>query len=547
MRARGDFLGNGALLRAQLSFGAAFTAEWSFTVAISLVAFADGGAVAVGLVGLLRLLPAALLAPVIAAYADRVPRERLLFASSAVRGVATLAAAPVLVAGGPVVVVYALAVVSTIAFTPYRASHSALMPSLCRTPDELTSVNVVRGALDSLSVILGGLLAALLVAVWDASAVFVFAGGCALISAGLVVRLNYEHIPLPAARRRHLWSEIRDGLDAVASNAGARIVVGFVVLQAAIRGAFTVFVVVVAIDLLDRDQSSVGVLQGAVGIGALAGSIACTLLVGSRAMTRWLGVAIVLWGVPIAVIGLLPYYIVALLAAGVIGIGNAMVDVTAFTLIARMVPNAVLARVFGVLESLGAFAVGIGSVVAPLLIELLGTRGALLTIGAVAPVVCLLWWRRLSAIDRSVAVRTDDIMLLRQVPMLRPLPVPVIEQLAHGLHRTELRPGEAVFEAGNTGDTFYVVAGGTVSVLDGDQVVRTMGQGQGFGEIALLGNTTRTMTVRAVDHVQLYGISSGDFLPAVTGIREARSAADAATSAYLTHAPGTPVKDSDSK
>ncbi|MDT4932842.1 MAG: hypothetical protein QOK11_734 [Pseudonocardiales bacterium] len=543
VRVRGGLLGNGALLRAQLSFGAAFTAEWSFTVAVGLVAFADGGAVAIGLVGLLRLLPAALLAPVIAAYADRVPRERALFASSAVRGVATLAAAPVLAAGGPVAVVYALAVVSTIAFTPFRASHSALMPSLCRTPDELTSVNVVRGALDSLSVILGGLAAALLVAVWDVSAVFVFAGVCALISAALVVRLNYERIPLPAARRRHLWFEIRDGLDAVASNAGVRVVVGLVVLQAAIRGAFTVFVVVVAIDLLDRDQSSVGVLQGAVGIGALAGSIACTLLVGSRAMTRWLGVAIVLWGVPIAVIGLLPYYVVALLAAGVIGIGNAMVDVTAFTLVARMVPNAVLARVFGVLESLGAFAVGIGYVLAPLLIELLGTRGALLTVGAVAPVVCLLWWRRLIAIDRSVAVRTDDIILLRQVPMLRPLPVPVIEQLAHGLFRTELGPGEAVFEAGNTGDSFYVVAGGTVRVLDGDRVVRTMGRGQGFGEIALLGNTTRTMTVRAVDHVQLYGISSSDFLPAVTGIREARSAADAAKSAYLTHAPGTPVED----
>jgi hypothetical protein len=55
------------------------------------------------------------------------------------------------------------------------------------------------------------------------------------------------------------------------------------------------------------------------------------------------------------------------------------------------------------------------------------------------------------------------------------------------------------------------------------------------------------MTVRAVDHVQLYGISSRDFLPAVTGIREAHSAADAATSAYLIHAPGTPVEDSDSK
>ena len=44
-----------ALVRSLLSFGFAFTAEWAFTVAIGLVAFADGGAVAVGLVGLLRL------------------------------------------------------------------------------------------------------------------------------------------------------------------------------------------------------------------------------------------------------------------------------------------------------------------------------------------------------------------------------------------------------------------------------------------------------------------------------------------------------------
>jgi MFS family permease len=542
---RAGFLGNGALVRSLLSFGFAFTAEWAFTVAIGLVAFADGGAVAVGLVGLLRLLPAALLAPAITAYADRMPRERVLFASSAVRGVATLAAAPVLLAGGPTVVVYALAVVSTVAFTPFRASHSALMPSLCRTPDELTSVNVVRGALDSVSLIVGPLVAALLVAVADVAAVFLFAGACGLVSGALVVRLNYERIRIPTTGRRPLLTEVREGLAAVASNAGVGVVVGFVVLQAAIRGAFTVFVVVVAIDLLDGGQSSVGVLQGAVGIGALAGSTLCTLLIGSRAMTRWLGVAVVLWGAPLAMIGLLPSYVTALLAAGVIGIGNAMVDVTAFTLVARMAPNAVLARVFGVLESWGAIAVGIGSLVAPLLMALLGTQGALVAVGAVTPVVCLLWWRRLTAIDRSVAVRTDDIILLRQVPMLRPLPVPVLEQLARGLHRTELRPDEAVFEAGDTGDSYHVVADGTVHVLDHGQVVRTMGKGEGFGEIALLGNTTRTMTVRAVGHVQLYGISSAVFLPAVMSISEARSAAEATTLAYLAHAPGTAVENPD--
>ena len=540
----GVFVGNRALLRAQLSFGAAFTAEWSFSVAIGLVAFAHGGAIAVGLVGLVRLVPAALLAPVISVYADRVPRERVLFASSAVRGVATLAAALVLAADGPVLVVYALAVASTIAFTPYRASHSALVPSLCRSPDELTSVNVVRGALDSLSVILGPVVAALLLAVWSIPAVFVFAGVCALISAGLVVRLSYESIPLSATGRRHIWAEIHDGLAAVASHAGVRVVVGFVVLQAAIRGAFSVFIVVVAINTLHGNQSSVGLLQGAVGIGALLGSIACTLLIGSRAMTRWLGVAIVLWGAPIALIGLLPNHVVALVAAAVIGIGNALVDVTAFTLIARMVPNLVLARVFGVLESVGALAVGVGFIVAPLLIGLLGTKGALLTVGALAPVVCLLWWRRLTTIDASVAVRTDDIMLLRKIPMLRPLPVPVIEQLAHGVQRTELRPGEAVFEAGDAGDSFYVVARGTVDVLDGDQFVRAMEHGQGFGEIALLGDTARTMTVRAVDDVELYGISRSDFLTAITSIHDARAAAEATKSAHVAHAPGTSLRDS---
>ena len=152
--------------------------------------------------------------------------------------------------------------------------------------------------------------------------------------------------------------------------------------------------------------------------------------------------------------------------------------------------------------------------------------------------VCLLWWRRLSAIDRTVAVRTEDIGLLRQVPMLRPLPVPVLEQLAHGLVRTELRAGEAVFEAGDVGDRFYVVADGSVAVLDDERVVRTMGPGEGFGEIALLGDTTRTMTVRAVGPVRLGAISSAIFLPAVTSISGARSAAEATRGAYLAHAPG---------
>ena len=53
------------------------------------------------------------------------------------------------------------------------------------------------------------------------------------------------------------------------------------------------------------------------------------------------------------------------------------------------------------------------------------------------------------------------------------------------------------------------------------------------------------MTVRAVDRVELFGISSEVFLPAVTSIREARAEAEATRWAYLEHAPGTPVADPD--
>src|SRR5215212_6456357 len=47
---------NGNLRRAQLSYFAAWTAEWAFTVALGIVAYRDGGATAVGLVGLLRTI-----------------------------------------------------------------------------------------------------------------------------------------------------------------------------------------------------------------------------------------------------------------------------------------------------------------------------------------------------------------------------------------------------------------------------------------------------------------------------------------------------------
>lgn len=526
---------NPVLVRAQASFFTQFVAEWSFTVAIGLVAYLHGGAFAVGVVGLVRLLPAGLLGPLVAAYGDRVPRDRLLLILAAVRGFATLGIAVVLYAGAGMLPAYLLAAASQIAFTPFRGTHSALLPLLCRTPEQLMSVNVVRGGLDSLSIVLGPLIAAALVATTDVAAVFVFAGACSLLSAALLAGLSYERV---APARHRVLREMGEGLRRVATTPSLRLIVALMALQTAIRGAYTVIVVVVAIDLLHRADSFVGVLQASLGVGALVGALLCGRLVGSTAMARWLAAGIVLWSLPLAALGLVPTYVVALLASAVIGGGKALVDLAAFTIIPRLTPDSVLARVFGALESIIALSVGAASLLTPLLIDAVGTERALIIIGLAPGVLVLMAWPAMGRIDHSVHVRTGEMRLLRRVNILRPLPVPVLERLVRQMQRVSYEAGQTIFEAGAPGDVFLVIASGSVEVRNGEETVRVLPAGAGFGEIALLGDNRRTMTVVAFEDTVLAEIDRPDFLVAVSSFGDVSAAAQATRDRYLAHAPG---------
>src|SRR5436190_24281661 len=76
---------NRNLRRAQLSFGAAWTAEWALTVVLAVVAYRDGGAQAAGIVAFVRMAPAAVIAPLGTALADRFPRDRVLVWSCVLR------------------------------------------------------------------------------------------------------------------------------------------------------------------------------------------------------------------------------------------------------------------------------------------------------------------------------------------------------------------------------------------------------------------------------------------------------------------------------
>jgi MFS family permease len=536
---------NPNLRRAQLSFLAAWTAEWAFTVALGIVAYRDGGATAVGLVGLLRMVPSAIVAPLAAPLADRGRRERVLVLVSTFRGAAIAAAAIVVAFNGPVLIVYVLAALATVVATLYLPAHSALLPSLCRTGHELASANVVRGFLDSVATLLGPLLAAVILEFTGVSVVFAVAAGASLAAAAILLGLRYVAPPRPAAPGAvHLMAEAADGVRTIVRNRDLALLNGLAIAQTFTRGALTVFTVVVAFDLLRTGEPGVGTLTAAVGAGAVLGSLAASLLVGTRRLARWFGVGIALWGLPIVLIALFPRRAAALGLLACVGFANALVDLGLYTLMDRLAPNDILARVFGLQESLVSLTVGLGCLVASVLIDLTGVRVAMAAIGSLCPFLVVATWRRLKHPDRYVVELDDEIGLLRGVPMLQPLPLPAIEQLARGLEPVHVSARQAVIRQGEPGDRFYVIEKGRADVIGGDRLVTTLGPGEGFGEIALLRRVPRTATVRAATDLDLYALRCDRFLPVVTGYPpSAREAGSSVESMLDRFRPGGPTDD----
>ena len=520
--ALGEVAQSGPLRRAQASFGAMWASETAFMVGLAVVAFRDGGVVAVGVVTGARMAAAAFLAPFLATVADRVRRELVLTGVGLVRAVMLAAAAAVTAADGPAAVTYALAVVATIAQTLFRPAHSALLPALCTSPRQLTSANAVRGMLDSLATLGGPAIAA----------VFAACAAAALLAGLLVVALPYDAPPRAEAPR---GAGMLQGFATIKADRGLALITGLGVVQTFTRGALTVLAVVVAIDLLDTGDPGVGVLNAAVGAGGLLGSVAAFALVGRGGLAAWFGVGIALFGAPLTVVGLAPEQAAAIVLLGLVGVGNALIDVGGFTLLARLADETVLARMFAGFEAILTLGVAAGGLVTPLIVEPLGIRPALVGIGLLAPLAVATSWPALRRLDGRMRVRDSDIEVLRGVSMLGALPVATIEQLGGGLEHAAFAPRATVFRQGDPGERFYIVESGRAEVVLRGRVVRTLARGDCFGEIALLHDRPRTATVQAAadEELRVSVLRRGPFLTAVTGYPAAAAAGEALAGSRL--------------
>jgi len=257
------------------------------------------------------------------------------------------------------------------------------------------------------------------------------------------------------------------------------------------------------------------------------------VLVARQRLGSDFAVGMALWGIPLVILGVWPRTAVAVIAMALIGIGDVLVEVAAPTLLQRAVPDEVLGRVFGALESVLIATMGVGAIVAPALVSGLGTRGALIVTGAALPVLAVLFWRPLAAIDAESRIPVHEIALLRGIPIFAPLPLPRLEELAARMVPLSVPAAEEVFRQGERGDRFYVIDQGEVEVSIDGAPVRREGPGDYFGEIALLHDVPRTGTVVAATDARLYQLDRDDFLGAITGHAESRSTVEAVAGARL--------------
>ena len=521
---RGVFRSPG-LRRIELAFLGSITGIYANVVAVSIYAFHHGGPTAVGLVMAARMGAAAAASPFTASLADRHEQRRVMLATDLVR-VGTVAATAAAALAGIPAAVFVLAVLTSVASTAFRPAEASLIPRLAGTPEELTAANVSSSVFDSFGTFAGPAGGALLYAVGGPALAFAAVSLAYLWSAVFVARIPSVEQPLPPpADAEEEGGGIAAGFQAVWSEARLRTVIGLYSAQAMVAGAYSVLVVVLALELLDLGNAGVGFLEAATGVGAVVGALVALALAKRKRTAADFGLGLVFFGTPLVAVAALPHTWAAVVALGLLGIGNSVVDVSAVTLIQRVASAAVAGRVFGVVEAAAVGGLGVGSVLTPLLLHVAGARWSLAVVGAILPALALVTRRALRSIDAGTVVPEAQLAAIATVPFLAALPLQRKESLAAALERVELPAGSTLFSVGDRGDRLYILSRGAVEIdLPGGPKVE---DAPAFvGEIALLRDVPRTATVRVVADATFWTLDGGHFLDAVSGHSRSRTSAE---------------------
>lgn len=520
-------LRNRRLLRVQAAYFLYNLVEWASWIAILVWAYDAGGVRAASALAVVQLVPSALLASPAANWLDRLPRARALALGYSLQAVTLGAIGLALAFDAPSVLVVVAAALAAVAMTLTRPVHHALLPEISDTTAELTAGNSTSGWAEAAGVFLGPLVCGGLILIIGSSGVVLTMAAASALGAAVTLRLTTHAQPSQAREpgvnavdsREHL-------LRSVVRDPAARLLSGLGFALNTVVGLADILFVVLAFDLLKMSAAGPGLLTSALGLGQIVGAAATVILVGRRQLAGAVVMAAVVAGLTFGMSGLVSVPSLAVLLIGVFGAGKLFFDISTRTLIQRLLPDRLLLAVFGLQESLMMAAYALGSLVAPLLVWAFGPQAAFAIAGGFLPVVALLAYPRLRRLDGASVVPADVLRLLLDVPLLAVLPPRMVERLAIEADAVEVPASQTVFVEGDPGDHFFVIAQGRVAVTRDGILLRELGPGDWFGELALLRDIPRTATITAVTDVSMWALERVQFLAAVGAAPRSRQVAN---------------------
>ena len=513
--------------------------EWGALIGLLVHVFERSGPNAVGIASFTAILPYVFAAPFTARLAQRFRAATVRVVGMVGQAFGFGIAAAAIALDWPIWLAVLGTAIGYVAATSLRPAAAVLLPAIVRSSRELTTANVWVGNGDTSALLLGPLMATVLLAVQGPAASL---AGCAVMSlcAAAITAPFVRNGPPPAGhdeghsddvqpgRHRPLLHAITGPFGDVArvfKRPGARAVLLVAAAPYVMVGASDVIWVVLAGEHLDLGDAGAGVLSALFG----AGSLMCAAVSGPAARRTRLAPmmvgCLVLIALGCLVLGASIALVTVIVLLPLIGLSRGLVDVLARVLLQRSAPPSELPSVFGAAETIAGLGGLVGSLIAQVLIAWSGAPAALIAIGLLFIVAAAALARPRRAADDVADVPVVEMSLLRQLPMLAPLPEWSLEIVARSARELEVSGGSAVINEGEAGDAFYAVVDGKFVVTFDGEHVSTLRRGDHFGEIALIAGIPRTATVTASGLGSLLAIDRDAFLLAVTGYAPAHEAA----------------------
>lgn len=502
--------------------------EWASYITLLVWAFDRGGVRAASVIGLVQLIPAALLAPVGASLLARMTRVGALVLGYAVQAATFAACGFALLADASYSVVAVTAALAASSLTLTRPVHNALLPEISASTAALTVGNAASGSVEAVAVFLGPLMSGLLIVALGPGGVLLVLAGLTALTCVLCLfvtrtpRLRLPHHGLPQS----------SALQIVVRAPAARLLLLLVAAEYLLVGLIDILLVVLALDVLDMGLSGPGILNSSMGIGALVGAALAVFLAGRPRLAPAVLLGAVVAGVPLAIAGFAPIVVVAFAMLVLSGGGKLFFDIALRSLVQRALPDEQLTAVFGVNEAVMMTGIAGGTALAPGLVLLFGPQGAFVAAGVLLPVVTLLAVPSMRRLDVEAAVPEAPLGRLSEVPFLSVLSGRVLERLARSVRGETVPAGETVIREGEAGEDFYIVVSGHAAVVMNGEHIRELGPGDFFGELALLREVPRTATVRATSDLEIDVLQRVPFLTAVLGTADAVQRAEKSAERY---------------